>query len=64
MVVAPSLSGTLKVEISFAAKFPMQAIAHALCNQESEHPRETPQHARTALTQPALTVEPSIREHS
>ncbi|PHT75523.1 hypothetical protein T459_19045 [Capsicum annuum] len=34
----PSLP--VKVEISFAAKIPIQAIANALCGQESENSQE------------------------
>ncbi|XP_030458575.1 protein argonaute 4-like [Syzygium oleosum] len=36
----PYQSKTFKVEISFAAKIPMQAIAHALRGQESENSQE------------------------
>lgn len=36
----PNQSKTYKVEISFAAKIPMQAIANALRGQESEHSQE------------------------
>ena len=40
---SPHQSKTFKVEISFAAKISMQAIAHALRNQESQDSQETPQ---------------------
>lgn len=36
----PYQSKTYKVEISFAAKIPMQAIANALRGQESENSQE------------------------
>ena len=36
----PYHSKTFKVEISFAAKIPMQAIANALRGQESENSQE------------------------
>ena len=36
----PYQSKTFKVEISFAAKIPMQAIANALRGQESENSQE------------------------
>ncbi|XVF02104.1 hypothetical protein REPUB_Repub04eG0147500 [Reevesia pubescens] len=36
----PYQSKTFKVEISFAAKIPMQAIQNALCGQESEDSQE------------------------
>ena len=46
---SPHQSKTFKVEINFAAKISMQAIAHALRNQESQDSQETPQHADIAL---------------